>query len=66
MKGFIVSDGFKKERMILGLPVIELCDLMPREDEGIVIALNGNNLMEVLPQLHNKGFNNLERMQFGI
>ena len=66
VKGFIVSDGFKKERMILGLPVIELCDLMPREDEGIVIALNGNNLMEVLPQLHNKGFNNLERMQFGI
>lgn len=66
VKGFVVSDGFKKERLVLGLPVIELCDLMPREEEGIVIALNGNNLMEVLPLLHNRGFHNIERMQFGV
>ena len=62
MKGFIVSDGYKKEKMVLGLPVIELCDLMPREDEGIVMALNGDNLMEVLPQLQDRGFRNIERM----
>lgn len=62
VKGFIVSDGYKKENTVLSLPIIELCDLIPREDEGIVMALNGKNSMEVLPQLQDRGFRNIERM----
>lgn len=61
VKGFLVSDGHKIDNELKGIPVIEISEICPREDEGIVVALSLKNVLEVLPELKRRGFQNLER-----
>lgn len=61
VKGFLVSDGHKMNSELRGIPIIEISQICPKEDEGIIVALNLKNMLEVLPELKNRGFRNLER-----
>ena len=57
--GHIVSDGRKAENRSITDPVFDLSEITPRDDEGIIVALNRNNEKEVLPELKKRGFKNI-------
>lgn len=61
LKGFLVSDDHKMTDKLNGVPVIEISQIFPAEDEGIIVALNSENMMEVLPELKRRGFRNIEK-----
>ena len=58
---FLVSDGRKTEHEIEGIPVMELGQICPREDEGIIVALNYYDMLDVLKELRKRNFQNIER-----
>ena len=57
--GYIVSDGRKVENRLMTGHVFELSEISPRDDEGIIVALNRNNEQEVFPELKKRGFKNI-------
>lgn len=61
IKGFLVSDGHKKNEEVKGIPVIEISQICPKEEDGIIVALNLENMLEVLQELKSRGFSNIER-----
>lgn len=58
---FLVSDGRKTERGIEGVPIMELGQICPREDEGIIVALNYLDMLNVFSELRKRNFQNIER-----
>ena len=58
---FLVSDGRKTEHGIEGVPIMELGQICPREDEGIIIALNYLDMLNVFSELRKRNFQNIER-----
>ncbi len=59
--GFVVSDGRKIDSEMGGIPVIELGQIYPKKDAGIIVALSYPNMLEVFPELGKRSFQNIER-----
>ena len=59
--GIIVSKGHKRQQDFRGIPIYEIDEIKPYEDEIIIVALNAKNRAEVMPQLTKSGFKNIER-----
>ena len=57
--GFIVSDGYRNELMIDANIVYELHEIIPKNDTGIVVAVNNNFQKDILPLLAERGFTNV-------
>ena len=56
-----VEDGKMTEHGIEGVPIMELGQICPREDEGIIIALNYLDMLNVFSELRKRNFQNIER-----
>lgn len=59
--GFLVSDGHKICDEVQGISVMEISQISPKADEGIIVALNQSNMLEVLQELKKREFQNIER-----
>jgi glycosyltransferase involved in cell wall biosynthesis len=51
INGFIVSDGFKKENEFKNKAIYEFSQIKPDNGQIVVLALNGKNKEEVIPNL---------------
>lgn len=57
--GYIVSDGHKEVDSFLGKSVLQLSEITPNKNTGIVIAMNYDNTKQVVKELKNRGFSEL-------
>lgn len=61
INGIIVSDGYKKDEFLEGIPIYEINEIEPCNEELIIVALNSQNRKAIMPNLRNRGFKNIVR-----
>ena len=59
MMGFVVSDGYRKQNHAQGFNIYEISEIMPKSDEGVLIAVHHNYVREIKDVLSKRGFINV-------
>ena len=60
-KGFVVSDGRRRELCVNGVPVYELHEIIDKEGVGIIVSLNYGLQEQICKDLQARGFDNFIR-----
>ena len=56
--GFVVSDGYKRQEILMGYKVYEVSQIISDEEAGIIIAANFGLQMQIKDNLEKLGFKN--------